>query len=206
MRSPESLNIQENHPNHDDSKIAGTFNNLGLAYLNLEQYAEAEVFFQQALFLHEKEYALNNKSRVNLATNLENLGSLYIKMYRYSEAEQVLTRSLLIQEQIFFQTHPSIATTLNHLVDLSWSQDNLQKSLELLQRSLAVQEANILRNLTLLTELDQRTYLNTVGYTEDWIVSLHLQHLPTNPQASATALTTILRRKGRILDTLRIMD
>ena len=56
--------------------------------------------------------------------------------------------------------------------------------------------------MSTLTEREQKAYLETLKTSQDLILSLHLQHLPTNPQSSRVALTTILRRKGQILDTL----
>ncbi|MDJ0583060.1 CHAT domain-containing protein [Crocosphaera sp.] len=42
----------------------------------------------------------------------------------------------------------------------------------------------------------------TLSWSTNWAISWHLQHSPDNPLAARQALTTLLRRKGRILDLL----
>ena len=42
-------------------------------------------------------------------------------------------------------------------------------------------------------------YLETISVPKNYAISLHLQTAPNNPAATTLALTTILRRKGRLL-------
>ena len=183
----------------DHPDTATSLNNLAGLYYTMGRYSEAEPLYQRSLAIDEKVYEDNHP---NTAISLNNLAALYRAMGRYSEAEPLLQRSLSIIEQQLGADHPSTATALNNLAMFNWAQDRFDQSLGFLARGLAVEETNILQNVATLTEAEQRAYLSTIDDSEDLIVSLHLQHLPTNPQASATALTTILRRKGRILDTL----
>ncbi|MFZ9740260.1 MAG: tetratricopeptide repeat protein, partial [Prochlorotrichaceae cyanobacterium] len=136
------------------------------------------------------------------ANTLNNLAGLYKSMGHYSEAEPLYQRSLSILEQQLGADHPDTATVLQGLAALNWSQDRFDQSLSFLARGLEIQETNILQNVATLTEAEQQAYIRSIGTANNAIVSLHLQHLPTSPQASTTALTTILRHKGRILDTL----
>ncbi|MBE9119100.1 CHAT domain-containing protein, partial [Lusitaniella coriacea LEGE 07157] len=52
------------------------------------------------------------------------------------------------------------------------------------------------------SESEKRAYMKTLSGTTYRTISLHLQGAPNNPQAARLALTTLLRRKGRILDAL----
>lgn len=163
------------------------------------RYAEAIEIAKQVLAIAEQQLGANHPIT---APSLNNLAQLYQIMGRYSEAEPLYKRSLAIIEQQLGADHPTTALSLNNLAVLYWAQERFSDSLGFWARGLEVQETNILKNVATLTEAEQRAYLSTVKASEDAIVSLHLQHLPNNPQANASALTTILRRKGRILDTL----
>ena len=186
--------LGENHP-----YVATGLNNLAYLYKSQGRYSEAEPLYKRSLLISEEQLGADHP---NTALSLNNLAELYRVQGRYSEAEPLYKRSLSIWEQQLGADHPNVASSLNNLAGLYWAQDRLDEGLDFLARGLEVDETNILDNIATLTESQQRDYLNTVAGSEDWIVSLHLQHLPTNSQASATALTTILRRKGRILDTL----
>jgi len=71
-----------------------------------------------------------------------------------------------------------------------------------LARALDIEETNLAQNLVIGSEEDKRAYLKTFSGSTHVAISFHLQFAPTNPQAARLALTTILRRKGRVLDTL----
>ena len=194
-----SLSINESQlgANHPDT--ANSLNNLAELYRKMGRHSDAEPLYQRSLSIRERQLGANHP---DTAISLNNLAGLYDNMGRYSAAEPLYQRSLSINESQLGANHPETATSLHNLAELYWSQDRLKESLDLLARGLDVQETNILQNVATLTEAEQRAYLSMIDSSEDWIISLHLQHLPTNPQASTTALTTILRRKGRILDTL----
>ena len=69
-------------------------------------------------------------------------------------------------------------------------------------QGLEVEEYNLAYNLGSGSEKQKLDYLATISGTLDGSISLHLQSAPNNYDASRLALTTIFRRKGRILDLL----
>jgi len=111
-------------------------------------------------------------------------------------------RSLAIREQALGANHPNVATSLNTLAVLYWSQNQTEPALIRLARALDIEETNLAQNLVIGSEADKRAYLKTFSGSTNRVISFHLQSVPNNPQAARLALTTILRRKGRVLDTL----
>ncbi|WAS06736.1 CHAT domain-containing protein [Gloeomargaritales cyanobacterium VI4D9] len=65
-----------------------------------------------------------------------------------------------------------------------------------------IKETNLAQNLVTGSEEDKRAYLKTFSASTNRIISFHLQFVLKNTEATRLALTTILRRKGRVLDTL----
>ncbi|MFM7324504.1 MAG: CHAT domain-containing protein, partial [Nodosilinea sp.] len=103
-------------------------------------------------------------------------------------------------EQALGPDHPDTATSLNNLAALFYAQGQLPATLTYLGQGLAVEETVLSRNLVGGSDADKRQYLATMAGTRDWAISLHLKDLPTDKTAANLALTTVLQRKGRVLD------
>jgi CHAT domain-containing protein len=194
-----ALNIWQNQLGENHPNVATSLNNLGILYQEMRRYREAEPLLKISLAIREKQLGINHP---DLAESFNNLALLYQSMGRYSDAESLLTQSLKIWQTQLGATHPYMAINLDNLAALYAVQGKLKEGINFLNQGLEVEETNILRNVVTLTEREQQAYLQTLKYSENGIISLHLQQLPQDSQASRVALTTILRRKGRILDTL----
>jgi len=78
----------------------------------------------------------------------------------YEQAKPLYERALAIREKVFGKEHPSVATSLNNLAGLSYSQGNYEQAKPLYERALAISEkvfgkehpdvATSLNNLALL--------------------------------------------------------
>ncbi|BAY35687.1 peptidase-like protein [Nostoc sp. NIES-2111] len=85
---------------------------------------------------------------------------------------------------------------------LYWNQDDTSRALEFLTQGITVQEHNLTLNLAVGFERQKRDYVKTISATTDASISLHLNGAANNPSAANLALSTVLQRKGRILDVL----
>jgi CHAT domain-containing protein/lipopolysaccharide biosynthesis regulator YciM len=192
-----SLAIREKALGKDHPDIAESLNNLALLYSAQGNYSAAEPLYQRSLAIWEK--ALG-KDHPDVATSLNNLALLYSDQGNYSAAEPLYQRSLAIWEKALGKDHPDVAATLNNLAVLSWTNNNITLTLQYLTRSTDIEETNLTNNLPSLSESRKTAYFDTL-YTSSIPTTLHLQYAATNPEAARLALTTILRRKGRILDS-----
>ncbi|HEY9631232.1 MAG TPA: tetratricopeptide repeat protein [Coleofasciculaceae cyanobacterium] len=192
-----SLVIQEQvlGTNHPD--VAQSLNNLGLLYQAQGNYTQAEPLYQRALAIQEQALGANHP---DVAQSLNNRASLYQDQGNYVQAEPLYQRALAIQEQVLGTNHPDVAQSLNNLAVISWARDNLASTLSFLQRSLALEEVNLNLNLINGSESYKQNFLAKFASTTDTVISLHLQSLPNDPTAAQLALTTVLQRKGRLLD------
>ena len=185
--------LGQNHPH-----VATSINNLGLLYSSQGRYGEAEPLLQQALALRKK---LLGQDHPNVAASLNNLAALYQSQGRYSEAETLYQQALTLWKKRLGQDHPNVAGSLNNLAGIYWAQGDPTSALNLLIEGLEVQEKNLDYNLVVGSESQKQDYINTLSGAIDLAISLHLQQDAQNQKAAHSALTTILRRKGRILDT-----
>ena len=194
-----SLAIREKVLGSEHPSVATSLNNLAALYRVQGNYSEAEPLYQRSLAIREK---VLGSEHPDVATSLNNLAELYRVQGNYSEAEPLYQRSLAIREKVLGSEHPDVATSLNNLAGLYWGQNNIPLALEYLTRGTNIQENNLAVNITTGSEAQKRAYVSTLAGSTDWTISLHLQDAPNNIEAARLALTTILRRKGRILDAV----
>jgi len=192
-----ALNIIETALGPDHPNTADSLNNLAALYRLQGRYGEAEPLLQRALDIRETALGLYHP---DTAQSLNNLALLYQYQRRYGEAELLYQRALDIYETTLGPDHPSTATSLNSLAGLYWAQGQLQTTFNYLQRGLAVEETVLSSNLVAGSDANKRDYLATVSATTDVAISLHLNDLPSSDKAAHLALTTLLQRKGRVLD------
>ena len=192
-----ALAIKEAQLGPDHPSTATSLNNLAELYRSMGRYGEAEPLSRRALAINEAQLGPDHPSTAN---SLNNLAALYDSMGRYGEAEPLYRRALAIYEAQLGPDHPLTAISLNNLALLYWDQGQLQDTLTYMQRGLAVEETVLSRNLVGGSDANKRDYLATVAGSTDWAISLHLRDMPDSAEAAHLALTTLLQRKGRILD------
>ncbi len=166
-------------------------------YESQGRYSEAEPLYKQALAIRKQQLGDNH---ADTATSLNNLALLYQSQGRYSEAEPLLKQALAIIKQQLGDNHPSTATSLNNLAFLYQSQDDIPQAINYRTQALAVEEYNLSENLYMGDDKQKQDYMAKVLGTTNSVISLNLQAVPNNPEATRLALKTILERKGRILD------
>ncbi|MEB3291352.1 MAG: CHAT domain-containing protein, partial [Leptolyngbya sp.] len=163
------------------------------------RYGEAEPLYQESLAIRRE---LLGDRHPNVATSLNNLALLYQAQGRYGEAEPLYQESLAIRREQWGDRHPDVANSLNNLALLYQIQGEMEPSLTYWQQGLAVEEANLSLNLAVGSEDRKRAYIATLSGSTNSTLSMHLQDAHSNPIAARLALTTLLRRKGRVLDAV----
>jgi tetratricopeptide (TPR) repeat protein len=177
--------------------VASSLNNLAALYESQGRYTEAEPLFIQALEMYKK---LLGAEHPDVASSLNNLALLYFSQGRYTEAEPLLIQALDMKKKLLGAEHPDVASSLNNLALLYKTQGNIASAVQYLKRGLEIQEKNLTYNLAAGAEPQKDKYLKTISGAKDLAISLHLQTAPNNPAATTLAFTTILRRKGRLLE------
>ncbi|MGD1698603.1 CHAT domain-containing tetratricopeptide repeat protein, partial [Dapis sp. BLCC M229] len=193
-----SLAIRERALGADHPDIAQNLNNLASLYQVQGKYTEALPLYQRSKAIFEKALGTDHP---NVATSLNNQASLYQVQGKYTEALSLHQRSLAIREKALGADHPLVTTNLYNLAFLYHAQGNTSSAIEYLTQAMEVQETTLTTFLTTGSESQKQASMRMLSGTTHQTISLHLQHAPTNPDAANLALTTILRRKGRILDS-----
>jgi CHAT domain-containing protein/tetratricopeptide (TPR) repeat protein len=178
--------------------VAGALANLGALYQEKGDYVEAEPLYQQALAIWMKALGPEHP---DVATGLHNLAALYRTRGEYAKAEPLFQRALAIEEKALGPLHPSVAVTLNNLAALYEGQANVQKAVAFRAKATDISEHNLALNLETGSERQKLFYLATFSDETNHVISLQIGLAAGDPSALQLALTTVLRRKGRTLDT-----
>ncbi|BBD62071.1 peptidase-like protein [Nostoc sp. HK-01] len=194
-----SLAIRKKVLGKEHPLVANSLNNLAELYKAQGKYQQAEPLYLRSLAIRKK---VLGKEHPDVATSLNNLAELYKAQGKYQQAEPLYLRSLAIREKVLGKEHPFVATSLNNLALLYQAQGDITLATDFLRRGLEVQAQNLNLIFAVGSEKSKQDYIRTFSGTTDATVSLSLQEARNNPAAASLALTTVLRRKGLVLDAV----
>jgi CHAT domain-containing protein len=194
-----SLAIYEKVLGKEHPDVARSLNNLALLYEVQGSFQKAEPLLVRSLAIYEK---VLGKEHPDVVGSLSNLALVYKVQENYQKAEPLYVRSLAIREKVLGKKHPDVAGSLNNLSVLYEAQGDITRSTDLLRRELAIGEHNLNLIFAVGSEQRKQDYARTFTATTNRIISLSLQKAPNNPTVARLALTTVLRRKGIVLDAV----
>jgi CHAT domain-containing protein/tetratricopeptide (TPR) repeat protein len=194
-----SLAIREKVLGKQHPDIAQSLNNLASLYQAHGSYEKAEPLFVRSLAIREK---VLGKEHPDVAINLNNLALLYYEQGNYQKAEPLYQRSLAIFEKVLGKEHPLVAANLNNLAALYWAEAKITRATDFYSRGLVVEDHNQALIFAVGSEQRKQDYARTFTRRTDAIISLSLQQAGKNPTVASLALTTVLRRKGLVLDAV----
>ncbi|HKQ78969.1 MAG TPA: CHAT domain-containing tetratricopeptide repeat protein [Blastocatellia bacterium] len=137
-----------------------------------------------------------------VADTLNNLAAIYIRQGHYQYARQLLERALGIEEKAFGPNHPEVGRTLDQFSLLYRATGEIWKAMTAQRRANEIVENNLRRNLIIGSERQKLAYLSRFSDQTNLALSLHLQDAPNELQAMKSAVTVLLRHKGRALDAM----
>ncbi|MBI4749669.1 MAG: tetratricopeptide repeat protein [Acidobacteria bacterium] len=185
-------NFGKDHP--DVAASLGTLANLMVLKGDLTQ---AEFLNEQALAIREKTFGTDHP---DIALTLLNLGNVYRVKGNFARAEAHLTRALAIVKTTLGPDHPQRANCLSKLALMSLGRNQVGEAIRYQAQCGEIRERDLLRNLVTGSESQKISYLKLTQNEVDTALSLNQQFAPKSSEAAQSALTMLLRRKGRALD------
>ncbi|MBV9924627.1 MAG: CHAT domain-containing protein [Acidobacteria bacterium] len=194
-----ALSIVEKTLGQETPLYASTLNSLANTVAEREDYARAEPLARRALEIRER---VLGPDHPDVALTLNTLAYLSFVRQRFSEEEPLYRRAIEITEKAQGREHPSVGTYLANLATVYWGRGDTARALETLTRLAELRERNLALLLSTGSEEQKRLYMETLANETEGILSFHTRAAPSDAAAAELALTTLLRRKGRVLDVV----
>jgi CHAT domain-containing protein/Tfp pilus assembly protein PilF len=194
-----SLAIREKALGPDHPDVGRTLNNLAIISQEEGDLANAEILYQRAIVTFEKAFG---RTHPLVGTALNNLAVVELLKAQYDKAEPMFEEALAIRRAAQGPSHPDMNRALT---SQAIYYDVVGRKDDAIRRQTEATEVGE-RNLTLIlatgSELQKLRYMETYVEDTDITVSMHRVSAPQNPAAGRLAFTTLLRRKGRVLDAM----
>lgn len=178
--------------------VATNVANLAAFYKEQGKYLEAEMLLARVLDMYEKTLG---PAHPNVAEGARSLAEVYLSQGEYAKAEPLYMRSLHILESALGPLHPGLAASLNGLALLHRGRGDNAKAEAFAARAVEIDDNQLRLEIATLPEARKRSRMALVQGETDSVVSLQAD-MPQSTPALELALTTVLRRKGLILDSL----
>jgi CHAT domain-containing protein/Tfp pilus assembly protein PilF len=188
------LTLSPNHPYY-----GALLNNMAALYVDAGIYNKAIPLYQEAIQAVEQQLG---DQHPNFAQALDNLASAYYYQGEYTKAAPLFQQAIVVRERTLGNTHPDLARSLNGLSYVNRAVDKIEQAIDLQGRANQIEEYNLSVMLSHGTEARKQAYISTLEGSTYATISLNIQQAPQNKRATRLALTTLLQRKGRVLDTL----
>lgn len=194
----EAIARAETWPNPDSLQMAYYLNNLGDFY-GVKEPARARPLLERSLAIREK---LLGPEDPLVASTINNLAMLDWRAGELKRAEAGFRRAVDIQQKALGPSHPDVAHALSNLAMLHLAMGETQRGIGLLAEGSRYSEHNLLAKMTTGSEEQKRTFMASIEEGTSAMVTLSLRVAPGDEQAARLALSTVLWRKGRVLDVL----
>jgi CHAT domain-containing protein/Tfp pilus assembly protein PilF len=159
----------------------------------------AEQLFRRALALREK---VLGGAHPAVADSLLEVSAIRRLRGDVGAAEPLYQRALAIDEKALGRDHLRVASALSGLAALDVARGNVAAAVARQARAADIEEHNLGLILEVGSEAQKRSFMATLADSTDFTVSLHASAAPKDAAAQRLALTTILQRKGRVLDVM----
>jgi CHAT domain-containing protein len=182
----------------ETASLATGLNNLAQALQEQGRLDEAEPLYLRAIAIHEK--VTETHESPSLAQALNNLAVLYLLKWDLVRAQPLYERALAMREKLLGASHPDVATSLQAYAVFLNNSKRVDEAMDVQARATDIIERNAALTLEVGSESQKEQYLRLFADTID--VTLWMRSHAGSAAADATALLTVLRRKGRIQDVL----
>lgn len=179
--------------------VATALDNLAGLYRAENRYDTAQALAERALAIRQK---LFGPVSAETAVSYNNLGGIAFARGDYQKAIEMHQRGLQVYEKVFGPQHPQLAAFLDNLSSDYYGAGNTARAIEVEARAAEIAERQIALALSTGSEEQKRLFMATLAEENDYTLSLQALAALNDPRALRLALTTILRRKGRVLDAM----
>jgi CHAT domain-containing protein/Tfp pilus assembly protein PilF len=194
-----SLAIREKAlgPEHPD--VGRALNNLAVLSQEEGNLAAAETFYLRAIANYEKAFG---RMHASTGQALNNLAVVYLVKGDFEKAGPLYEEAVTIRRATLGPAHPELNRALTSQAIYFDVVGRIDDAIRLQTESAEVTEQNLALILASGSEQQKLRYMELFTEGTDITVSMNRQSGASHSGATRLALTTVLRRKGRVLDAM----
>lgn len=182
----------------ENIRTAPTLSNLAKLYAERGDLVKADSLFRRVLTIAEKNL---NRDEIEFAVYLKRIGDFYILKGDYEKAGDFLERALEIRRKVLGTENFEVGRTCSSLARLYLLKAEAARATAFQECANRIDEKNIALNLFIGTEHAKLSYMKLLAEDLDQTINLQIS-LPDSKPALEQAVTTVLQRKGRVLDAV----
>ncbi|XXY54288.1 tetratricopeptide repeat protein [Sorangium sp. So ce269] len=194
-----AMSIREETFGGDHPDVATSLTNLARLSWKRGDAALAEPLLERALTIKVRALGSEHPS---VPMSLRYLAQVYDRRGDGARAELTYRQALSLQEKLLGAWHPSVVPLLYDLSGMHLARGELARALDAQARGAAVRDRHAALLLAAGSEAKKRAYMAMLARETSETISLHMKHATADSNAARLALTTILRRKGSVLDAM----
>lgn len=187
--------ITEKKLGPDHPTLAVALSNLAVVHATRGELDQAEALVKRTLAIWTRALGPDH---ANVGGAIDNLAGLARQRGEPVRAEDLYRKALAVREKALGKAHPDVAVTLGELSATLGALGRYEEARRVAERAAEIEDGNAAAVLGSGDERQRRAYMSTLGESTDAIVSLAARHAP----AQRLGLTVVLRRKGRVLDSM----
>ena len=183
----------------ENLSFVGNLHDLGRIAHARKDYTKAEEYYRKSIAILEKSLGSDHPRQ---AFTLNNLAVIYHSKGEYAKSLEAHLRVLRIAERTYGPYHSLTTTSFGNIAVSYAAQGNIAEAIRFQSRVDAAVERNLELNLTIGSEREKLSYLNSLAGRTDRTISLNVNLAPNDGAASALSALVLLQRKGRLLDAM----
>lgn len=192
-----ALAIREEVLGADKPPVAEALTNLAAVLIDKGDLAGAEPMLSRALTIRRQTLSPDHP---DVAASLHALGDLFVAKNDAARAERRYLDALAIREKSLGKEHVRVAETLSGLSVVAMLALRMDDAVKLRARDAAIRDRHLSITLAAGAEDQKRAYMEALADATDATISLNAWSYNQDPAARRLAFTTLLRRKGRVLE------
>jgi len=194
-----ALELSEQLYGADSLRVTNALANLGIIAKETGNYALADARYKRALAIKEQHLGADHPELIPI---VESLAILYRDRGDYPQAKQMFERTITLTAASLGPEHPFVARHLANVAQLYWAMGEWDKALLAREQTVAIEERTLPLELSVGSERQKVAYFEPLLRDLEQTIAFHVQQPAEAPAARDLAVTTLLQRKGRILDAL----
>jgi CHAT domain-containing protein len=194
-----SLALGEGLTAPDNYFMATALQNLGIIARERKDYAAAIGYNARALAIRERMVGQDHPDVAHILTNLANI---YRSTGDYARALETHLRALHIWESAAGPYQQATLLSVGNIAKTYAAWGDLANAVVYQRRADAIVEKQLELNLAVGSERQKLAFVRSMSERTDRTISLHLDQMPGDPDASSLAALVLLQRKGRVQDAM----